>query len=72
MLQMLKKKQTRWRSCWSVRLSVGRPGVQSPSRVLTKDFKKWYSQLLRLALGISWKLWRTNREVRLLCPWARH
>ena len=25
-----------------------------------------------MALGIYGKLWRTSRQVRLLCPWARH
>ena len=25
-----------------------------------------------LALGIYGRLWRTSRQVRLLCPWARH
>ena len=25
-----------------------------------------------MALGIYGRLWRTSRQVRLLCPWARH
>ena len=25
-----------------------------------------------MALGIYQRLWRTSRQVRLLCPWARH
>ena len=34
--------------------------------------KKWYPQLPCLALGIQGMLWRTSRQVLLLCPWARH
>ena len=41
----------RWRSAWSVRCAVGRPGVYSLSRVIPKDFKKWYSRLLCLTLS---------------------
>ena len=37
----------------SVRFAVGRPGVHSPSRVIQKDFKKWYSQLPCLTLSIK-------------------
>ena len=39
--------------CDSVRIAVGRPGVHSLSRVIPKDFKKWYSQLPCLALSIK-------------------
>ena len=35
-------------------------------------FKKWYLQLSCLVLGIYGRLWRTSRQVRLLCPGARH
>ena len=45
---------------------------QSPCRVISKDFKKWYLQVPCLALGIRERLWRISRQVRLLCPWARH
>ena len=31
---------TRWRSGWSVRFAVGRPGVHSSCRVIPKDFQK--------------------------------
>ena len=37
-----------------------------------KTLKKWHPQLPCLALGIYGRLWRTSRQVRLLCPWARH
>ena len=37
-----------------------------------KTLKKWHLQLPCLALGIYGRLWRTSRQVRLLCPWARH
>ena len=43
----------RWCSGESVRFAVGRPGVHSPSRVIPKDFKNWYSQLPCLALSIK-------------------
>ena len=43
----------RWRSGWSIRFAVGRPGVHSLSRVIPEDFKKWYSQLFCLALSIK-------------------
>ena len=62
----------RWRSGKSVRFAVGRPEVHSPCRVIPKDFKKWYLELPCLALGIYRRLWRTSRQVCLLCPWARH
>ena len=61
-----------WRSGLSVPFAVGRPGVHSPCRVIPKDFKKWHPQLPCLALGIYGRLWRTSRQVCLLCPWARH
>ena len=41
----------RWCSGESVRIAVGRPGVDSLSRVISKDFKKFYSQLPYLALS---------------------
>ena len=44
----------RWCSAWSVHIVVGRPGVHSLSRVIPKDFKKWYSQLPCLALSIKY------------------
>ena len=37
----------------SVCIAVVRPGVHSLSRVIPKDFKKWYSQLPYLALSIK-------------------
>ena len=37
----------------AVRLAVGRPGVHSLSRVIPKDFKKWFLQLPCLALSIQ-------------------
>ena len=63
---------TQWCSGQSVRFAVDRSGVHSPCRVIPKDFKKWYPQLPCLALGIYGRLWRTSRQVRLLCPWAKH
>ena len=57
----------------SIRFAVGRPWVRFLSRVISKDFKKWYSQLSWLALRIKKEIVsRTNRQVCLLCPWARH
>ena len=48
-------------------------GFISPSRVIPKDFKKWYYlQFPCLALSIIGIVWRTSREACLLCPWARH
>ena len=29
---------------------VGKPGIDFPSQVILKDFKKWYLQLSRLVL----------------------
>ena len=43
----------RWRSGESVRIAVGRSRLYSPCRVISKDFKKWYSQLSCLALSIK-------------------
>ena len=63
----------RWCSGESVRIAVGRPGVHSLSRVIPKDFKKWYSQLPCLALSTKKGIvWKTSRQACLLCPWARH
>ena len=60
-------------SGWSVRFAVGRSGVHSLSRVITKDFKKCYSQLPCLALSIKKGIVRrTSRQACLLCPWAKH
>ena len=70
--QCLVVRATRWRSGYSVRFLVGRPGVHSHCRVISKDFKKSYPQLLFLALGSYGRLWRTSRKVRLLWPWAMH
>ena len=53
--QLQKRKSmlpARWCSGESVHIVVGRPGVHSLSRVIPKDFKKWYSQLPCLALSI--------------------
>ena len=52
--------------------AVVRPEVYSLSRVLPKDFKKWYPQLPCLALSVKKGVWRTSRQAWLLCPWARH
>ena len=41
------------------------------SLVIPKDFKKWYSQLLCLAISSKEIEWRTSRKACLLCPWAR-
>ena len=63
----------RWCSGESVRIAIGRPGVHSLSRVIPKDFEKWYSQLPFLALSIKKGImWRTSRQACLLCPRARH
>ena len=43
----------RWCSGYSNRFAVGRLGVHSLSRVIPKDFKKWYSQFSCLALSIK-------------------
>ena len=55
-----------------MRFAVSRPGVHFPSRVIPKDFKKWYLQLLCLALSKIGIVWRTSQQACLLCPWARH
>ena len=44
----------------------------SQSRVIPKDYKKWYSQLPFLALSTKGTVWSTSRQACLLCPWARH
>ena len=46
----------RWCSGKCICFAVGRPGVHSVSRVIPKDFKKWYSQLPCLAHSIK-KWW---------------
>ena len=38
----------------------------------TNDFKNWYSQLPCLTLSIEGTVWRTSRQVYLLCRWERH
>ena len=43
----------RWCSGYSNRFAVGRLRVHSLSRVIPKDFKKWYSQFPCLALSIK-------------------
>ena len=43
----------RWCSDKGVRITVGRLGVHSLSRVIPKDFKRWYSQFPCLALSIE-------------------
>ena len=40
-----------WRSGWSVRFAIGRPGAHSLSLVIPKDFKKWYAHFPCLALS---------------------
>jgi len=38
-----------------------------------KTFKSWYSQLITcLTFIIEGAVWRTKRQVRFLCPWARY
>ena len=64
-------KPARWGSGESVRIGVGRPGIHSLSRVIPKDFKKWYSQLPCLALSIKRDNVK-NKLACLLCPWIRH
>ena len=54
-----------------VRFVVGKLGVRFPSRIIPKDFSKWYLQLPCLALSTKGTLWRT-RLACLLWPWARH
>ena len=52
---------------------VGRSGVHSLSRVIRKDFKKWYSQLPCLALSIEKRECGEQAvKVACLCPCARH
>ena len=47
--------------------------VLIPSRVKPMTLKLvWYSQLLCLTLSITGTVWRTSRQVRLLCHWERH
>ena len=38
----------------------------------TNDFKNWYSQLPYLTLSIKGTVWRTSRQVYLLCRWEWH
>ena len=47
-------------------------GFIFPSRVISKDFKKWYSQLPCLALSTKRIARKTSRQACLFCPWARH
>ena len=48
-------------------------GAKELSRVIPKDFKKWYSQLPCLALSIKKGIvWRTSQQTCLLFSWARH
>ena len=47
-------------------------GFISPSRVIPKDFKNWYSQLSCLALSKKGIMWRTSWQACLLCSWPRH
>jgi len=54
---------------WSLWKGVGRPGFHSLVESYYQTLKSWYSQLTCLTFSI---VWRTNRVVRLLCPWARH
>ena len=56
----------RWCRGESVHVVVGRPGVHSLSRVIPKDFKKWYSQLSCLALSIKKKDSVENKPASLL------
>ena len=42
-----------------------------PSRVKPMTLN-WYSQLPCLTLGIIGTVWRTSRQVYLLCRWERH
>ena len=58
--------------CSGICFAVGTPRVYSPSQVIPKDFKKWYSQLPCLALSRIQIVWRTSQQACLLCPWTRH
>ena len=42
------------------------------SRVISKDFKKCYSQLPCMELCTKRIAWRIRRQAGLLCPWAMH
>ena len=46
--------------------------VHFSSRIIPKDFKKWYLQLPSWALSKIGIVWRTSWQACLLCPWARH
>jgi len=35
-----------------------------------KDLKSWHSQFPCLTISIKWLVWKTSRQVRLLCPWT--
>ena len=59
------------RVVWSVCLLSCRLGFNSESGQ-TNDFKNWYSQLPCLTLSIKGTVWRTSRQVYLLCRWEWH
>ena len=63
--------QVRWPYGESVRLDSYRLGFDSASGQ-TNDFKNWYSQFPCLTLSIKVTVWRTSRQVYLLCRWEKH
>ena len=59
------------RVIWNVCFWIGRLGLDSESGQ-TNDFKNCYSQLPCLTFSIKGTVWRTSRQVYLLCRWERH
>ena len=47
------------------------PGFIFPSRIIPKNFKKWYSQIPCLAFRTKGTVRRTSQRACLLCLWAR-
>ena len=47
-------------------------GLTSPVESYQNTEKKWCSQLPCQVLSTQGIPWRTSRQARLLCPWARH
>ena len=55
------KQPARWCNGESIRFTVGRPGVHSLSRVIPKDFKKWYLVGAQHIKGICLHLYVADR-----------
>ena len=61
----------RWRSGWSVRFAVDRPGIYFHVESYQKTLKNGI-QFPCLSFSIIGIVWRTSRQASLFCSWARH